>query len=85
MDTSPMSVPTKNLMEEKNQEIDQLNQQLDRIRFEMAALKSGEAHGKVVEKERERGIKNSNVFRLSKLSDTDEYKPTTAENKTKSH
>ena len=57
MDTSPMSVPTKNLMEEKNQEIDHLNQQLDRIRFEMAALKSGEAHGKVVEKERERDKK----------------------------
>ena len=85
MDTSPMSVPTKNLMEEKNQEIDHLNQQLDRIRFEMAALKSGEARGKVVEKDREWGIKNSNVFILSKLSDTDEYKPTTAENKKKSH
>ena len=85
MDTSPISVPTKNMIEEKNQEIDHLNQQLDRIRFEMAALKSGEAHGKVVEKEREWGIKKSNVFILSKLCDTDEYKPTTAENKKKSH
>ena len=53
VDTTPMSVLTQNLIEEKNQEIDHLNQQLDRIRFEMAALKSGEAHGKVVEKERE--------------------------------
>ena len=68
VDTTPMSVLTQNLIEEKNQEIDHLNQQLDRIRFEMAALKSGEALRELVqrerEREREREMKKLNVFRF---------------------
>ena len=39
LDTTPMSDFTQNLISEKKQEIDYLNQKLHRLRFETAALK----------------------------------------------
>lgn len=48
LDGTPMSVLSQNLLEEKNQEIDHLTQQLDRLRFEIAALKSGDALAEMV-------------------------------------
>nr|XP_034309966.1 A-kinase anchor protein 9 isoform X20 [Crassostrea gigas] len=81
LDGTPMSVLSQNLLEEKNQEIDHLTQQLDRLRFEIAALKSGDALAEMqtevdklrsdLERKEMELVRASQASTFSDLSDTD--------------